>query len=124
MSASDAAERVVVTLYTREGCHLCEEAKAAMLPVVAQATAELREIDIDDDPGLRAMYNDSVPVIFGRAVGRADEKIHVTTLDTAATKTADMATLVIIGSRETRVITRYGQPPLVYTPRATTGVSA
>jgi glutaredoxin len=64
VSASDAAERVVVTLYTREGCHLCEEAKAAMLPVVAQATAELREIDIDDDPGLRAMYNDSVPVIF------------------------------------------------------------
>ena len=73
---------------------------------------------------LRKHLPDSVPVIFGRAVGRADEKIHVTTLDTAATKTADMATLVIIGSRETRVITRSGQPPLVYTPRATAGVSA
>jgi precorrin-3B C17-methyltransferase len=73
---------------------------------------------------LRRHLPDSVPVIFGRAVGRTDEKIDVTTLDTAATKPADMATLVIVGSRETRVIARPGQPPLVYTPRATAGVSA
>jgi precorrin-3B C17-methyltransferase len=73
---------------------------------------------------LRRHLPDSVPVIFGRAVGRTDEKIDVTTLDTAATKPADMATLVIVGSRETRVIARPGQPPLVYTPRAIAGVSA
>ncbi len=73
---------------------------------------------------LRKHLPDSVPVIFGRAVGRADEKIDVTTLDAAAVKSADMATLVIVGSRETRVIARPGQPPLVYTPRATAGVSA
>jgi precorrin-3B C17-methyltransferase len=73
---------------------------------------------------LRKHLPDSVPVIFGRAVGRADEKVDVTTLDTAAVKSADMATLVIVGSRETRVIARPGQPPLVYTPRATAGVSA
>jgi precorrin-3B C17-methyltransferase len=73
---------------------------------------------------LRKHLPDSVPVIFGRAVGRADEKVDVTTLDTAAVKSADMATLVIVGSRETRVITRPGKPPLVYAPRATAGVSA
>jgi len=73
---------------------------------------------------LRKHLPDSVPVIFGRAVGRADEKVDVTTLDTAAVKSADMATLVIVGSRETRVIARPGQPPLVYTPRATAGVTA
>ena len=56
--------RVIVTLYTREGCHLCEEAKAAMQPIVERHRAELREIDIDDDAELRAMYNDSVPVVF------------------------------------------------------------
>jgi glutaredoxin len=60
----NAFSPVVVTLYTREGCHLCDEAKAAMLPAIAQHKAELREIDIDDDGDLRAMYNDSVPVIF------------------------------------------------------------
>jgi glutaredoxin len=63
VSTSQAA-RVVVTLYTREGCHLCDEAKAAMLPHIRRANAELREIDIDDDSELRAMYNESVPVIF------------------------------------------------------------
>jgi len=73
---------------------------------------------------LRKHLPDSVPVIFGRAVGRQDEQISVTTLDVAAATPPDMATLVIVGSRETRVITRPGRPPLVYTPRATAGVSA
>ena len=35
-----------------------------------------------------------------------------------------MATLVIVGSRETRVIARAGRAPLVYTPRAAAEVSA
>jgi precorrin-3B C17-methyltransferase len=40
------------------------------------------------------------------------------TLQAAATEAADMATLVIVGTRETRVIERPGRSPLVYTPRA------
>ena len=35
-----------------------------------------------------------------------------------------MATLVIVGSADTRVIARPGGAPLVYTPRAVEGVSA
>jgi glutaredoxin len=62
MTAS--AGSVIVTLYTREGCHLCDEARAAIAPAIVRVGAELREIDIDDDAELRAMYNDSVPVIF------------------------------------------------------------
>lgn len=64
------------------------------------------------------------PVIFGRAVGRADESLTVTTLDKAAETPADMATLIIVGSPETRVIAREGQTPLVYTPRMASPVSA
>jgi len=60
----------------------------------------------------------STPVIFGRAVGRPNEQVSVTTLEAAAATHADMSTLVIIGSRATRVIERPGRPPLVYTPRA------
>ena len=56
--------RVIVTLYTRDGCHLCDEAKAAIQPIIERRHAELREIDIDDDAESRAMYNDSIPVIF------------------------------------------------------------
>jgi precorrin-3B C17-methyltransferase len=66
----------------------------------------------------------STPIVFGRAVTRADEQINVTTLDRADAAQADMATLVIVGSRETRVIVRPGRPPLVYTPRAVAEVSA
>ena len=48
----------------------------------------------------------TTPVIFGRAVGRAGEGLVVTTLAEAAAIAADMATLIIIGSRETRILAR------------------
>jgi precorrin-3B C17-methyltransferase len=73
---------------------------------------------------LRRHLPATTPVIFGRAVGRPDEQIDVVTLDAAETAKADMATLVIVGSRETRVIARPGRHPLVYTPRAVAEVSA
>jgi precorrin-3B C17-methyltransferase len=60
----------------------------------------------------------ATPVIFGRAVGRTDERIAVVPLGDAAAEPADMATLVIVGSAETRVVGRPGRPPLVYTPRS------
>jgi len=53
-----------VTMYMREGCHLCEEAKAAMAPVLKALGAHLHEVDIDDDPDLLARYTNDVPVIF------------------------------------------------------------
>lgn len=68
---------------------------------------------------LRRHLPATTPVIFGRAVGRPDERVAVTTLEAAANEAADMATLVIVGTRETRVIARPGRSPLVYTPRAT-----
>jgi len=66
----------------------------------------------------------STPVIFGRAVGRDDERIEVATLGAAKSIAADMATLVIIGSAETRTVARDGRTPLVYTPRAVARASA
>jgi precorrin-3B C17-methyltransferase len=78
---------------------------------------------------LRRHLPKSTPVAFGRAVGRPDERVSVTTLEAADATPADMtpvdmATLVIVGSRETRVIARPGRSPLVYTPRAAAEVSA
>jgi precorrin-3B C17-methyltransferase len=60
----------------------------------------------------------ATPVIFGRSVGRAGERVDITTLAAAKSVAADMATLVIIGSAETRMVARDGRTPLVYTPRA------
>jgi precorrin-3B C17-methyltransferase len=73
---------------------------------------------------LRRHLPSTVPVIFSRAVGRPDESLTVTQLDSAGNVEADMATLIIIGSRETRVIARAGKRPLVYTPRAVAKVPA
>jgi precorrin-3B C17-methyltransferase len=73
---------------------------------------------------LRRHLPPSTPVVFGRAVTRPSEQINIVTLDQADTVEADMATLMIVGSRETRVIARPGKLPLVYTPRAAAEVSA
>jgi len=67
---------------------------------------------------LRRHLPATTPTVFGRAVGRADENIAVTTLQAADPAGADMATLVIVGSAETRLVPRPGQAPLVYTPRS------
>ena len=53
-----------ITLYTRAGCHLCAEAKAAILPLAAEFGAKLCEVDIEGDRVLRERYTNEVPVIF------------------------------------------------------------
>jgi glutaredoxin len=53
-----------ITLYTREGCHLCDEARVAITPFLREFGATLREVDIDDDPVLHDRYTNDVPVIF------------------------------------------------------------
>ncbi|MGM4914822.1 precorrin-3B C(17)-methyltransferase [Rhizobium sp. 768_B6_N1_8] len=70
---------------------------------------------------LRRHLPATTPVIFGRAAGRPDERITVQPLERADAAIADMATCVIIGSPETRVIAREGQPDLIYTPRLMAG---
>jgi glutaredoxin len=57
-------DHLEVTLYTRPGCHLCDEAKSQMAPLLAEFGARLREVNIDADPNLRELYNLDVPVIF------------------------------------------------------------
>jgi glutaredoxin len=54
---------VKVTLYTRRGCHLCDEAKHAVAAARRRAGFEYEELDIDSDPDLRRLYNEEVPVI-------------------------------------------------------------
>jgi precorrin-3B C17-methyltransferase len=59
----------------------------------------------------------STPVAFARAIGRRDERIVLATLADADPAIADMSTLVLIGSSETRFIERPGRPPWLLTPR-------
>lgn len=66
---------------------------------------------------LREIHPPETAVIFATAVSRADETIDITTLGEADPKRADMRTLVMIGSRATRLIDRGDKRPFVYTPR-------
>jgi glutaredoxin len=53
-----------VTVYTRPGCHLCEEAIAAIGEMRSdRARFELREIDIEADDELHARYLERIPVV-------------------------------------------------------------
>jgi precorrin-3B C17-methyltransferase len=60
----------------------------------------------------------TTPVVFARAVGGAGECITVTTVADADAAKADMRTLVLIGSSETRHIARHDARPLLYTARS------
>jgi precorrin-3B C17-methyltransferase len=66
---------------------------------------------------LRANLPGTVPVIFGRAAGRPDEAIRIVPLADAKGDMADMATCVIVGTAETKLIERAGKRPIVYSPR-------
>lgn len=50
---------VVVTLYTRVGCHLCDDARDVLLAHGCEPTV----IDIDSDPALAEKYDLCVPVV-------------------------------------------------------------
>jgi glutaredoxin len=67
-----------VTLYTRPGCHLCDEAKAAIAPLLQEFGAALREVNIDDDPVLKQRYDWDIPVIF---IGRRKAAKHCVDLE-------------------------------------------
>jgi glutaredoxin len=66
-----------VTLYTRPGCHLCEEAKAAITPLLREFGASLREVNIDDDLVLRERYGWDVPVIYLGARKVAKHRVNL-----------------------------------------------
>lgn len=53
----------LVTLYTRKGCCLCDDAKKIIAEARRRAEFVYEERDIDTDPELRRLYNDEVPVI-------------------------------------------------------------
>jgi glutaredoxin len=52
-----------VTLYSRPGCHLCDDAREALTRVQTRAPFALREIDITQDDGLHKRYLERIPVI-------------------------------------------------------------
>jgi glutaredoxin len=57
-------KKVKVTVYTRPGCHLCDDAKTAIYDSGCGNQLLLEEVNIDEEPALRERYGEDVPVIF------------------------------------------------------------
>jgi glutaredoxin len=70
----------LVTLYTRPGCCLCDDAKRVIAEARRQAAFDYQELDIDTDPELRRLYNDQIPVIAINGVKAFQYKLKLNEL--------------------------------------------
>ena len=59
---------IELEVYSRYGCHLCEDMLQLLRELKAEMPYTVRVIDIDDDPALVKRYNDAVPVLTLRGV--------------------------------------------------------
>lgn len=53
-----------VVVYTRKGCHLCDDAKALLERYASHGAFTVEEIDVDSDAALREAYGTCVPVVL------------------------------------------------------------
>ena len=53
-----------ITLYGREGCHLCDDARVVIERVCADLGESFVEVDIDTDEDLYDRFVEEIPVTF------------------------------------------------------------
>ena len=66
-----------ITIYTRPGCHLCEDAKTAIEPLLEEFGARLCEVNIDEDRDLTDRYGCDIPVLFLGARKVAKHRVNL-----------------------------------------------
>lgn len=64
-----------VTIFSRPGCHLCDEMKRVVGRVARAVPLEIAEVDISGDPALEAQYGLEIPVLV--VAGRKAAKYRV-----------------------------------------------
>ncbi len=62
MSDPDVRSRARVTLYSKPGCHLCDDARAVVERVCADLGESFEELSILEDPALQERYGEEIPV--------------------------------------------------------------
>ena len=65
--------KVQVVIYSRPGCHLCDEAKAAILSAGCSDQFVLEQINIESDEELLRKYKYDIPVV---AINGVETFIH------------------------------------------------
>lgn len=79
--SAEASPTKDIRVYSRPGCHLCEQLIEALLPIVRQRL-QVDVVDIDTLPSWQAKYGNRIPV-----VEYAGKEICQYTLDIAAIHT-------------------------------------
>jgi glutaredoxin len=64
-----------IRLLSKPGCHLCDDARAAVSAVCAELGESFEEVDISTDPTLVEEYGEQIPVTF--VDGRRHDFWHV-----------------------------------------------
>jgi len=57
------AEPIELVLFSRPGCHLCEEMKVEIRRAKTRRATVLSEVNIESDPDLERQYGQSIPVL-------------------------------------------------------------
>ena len=70
----------LVTLVTRQGCHLCEEAAPVVAAAAGAAGIAFEVRDVDADPADRAAYGEKVPVVLLDGIEHAYWTVDARTL--------------------------------------------
>ena len=55
---------IALTLYSRPGCHLCDEMKEIAFPVARELGCAVAEVDISETPELESRFGTEIPVLF------------------------------------------------------------
>jgi glutaredoxin len=63
ISTSTPTPPPTITLYSRSGCHLCDDARDALERVRARTPFDLHEVDITSDDELHRRYVERIPVV-------------------------------------------------------------
>ena len=53
-----------LSLYSRPGCHLCEEMRREVEQLLGDLPHEWDVVDVDRDPELARRYGESIPILF------------------------------------------------------------
>lgn len=83
LNESQAVSLPKVTLYSKAGCHLCDEARDMLDEIAAQVPYDLTEIDIRKDLGIFELYRYRIPVILLNETVVAEGRIDYNSLASA-----------------------------------------
>lgn len=65
VTESDTLRSLSVQFLTRQGCHLCDDARPILAKVASRLNVAIEEVDIDTDDDLVKRYGLRIPVVLG-----------------------------------------------------------